>query len=122
MPAPATINERRWEDCISNRQIRRNQSSMGYSFFIAGGVTLFLHHAWVVGLGQDPELEVLWVGCFLMLFNAMNWIAPTLLEGMEGRARMPRWKGFIWFVVLCALGAAMSWSVGRYVYGVNLFG
>ena len=80
-----------------------------------------LHHGWVAGLSQDPELEIIWVGCFLILFNAMAWIAPSHFAGMEGRAKMPRWKGFVWFLVLCALGAALSWPVGRYVYGVNLF-
>jgi len=114
--------ERRWDECVSNRYKSSKRGSVGYAFFVLGGVLLLLHHVWVAGFRQDPELEVLWVGCFLVLFNVLGWIAPATLEGIEGRAKMPKWKGFVWFVALFVLGAALSWSVGRYVYGVNLFG
>jgi len=114
------VSERRWDNCVSNQYTKSKRRSPGFAFFVVGGVLLLLHHGWVAGLRQDPELEVIWVGCFLMVFNVLGWIAPTVLEGIEGRARMPRWKGVIWYLVLFAIGAALSWSVGRYVYGVNL--
>jgi len=115
-------SERRWDDCVSKQYGNSKRHSAGYAFFVLGGVLLLLHHAWVAGFRQDPELDVLWVGCFLLLFNAMGWVAPRTFAGIEGRAKMPRWKGFIWFVALCVLGAGLSCWVGRYVYGVNLFG
>jgi drug/metabolite transporter (DMT)-like permease len=116
------FNEQRWDDCVSNLYRNSKRHSPGYAFFVLGGVLLLLHHVWVAGFRQEQELEVLWVGCFLVLFNAMGWAAPATFAGIEGRAKMPRWKGFVWFVVLCVLGAAVSWAVGRYVYGVNLLG
>src|SRR5947209_15632662 len=109
-------SEPRWDDCVSTQYKASKRSAAGYAFFIIGGVVLLLHHGWVAGLRQDPELEVLWVGCFLMLFNAMGWVAPTTFAGIEGRGKTPRWKGFVWFLALCALCAALSWSVGRYGY------
>jgi hypothetical protein len=89
---------------------------MGYSFFVVGGMALLLHHGWVA-VGQDPLFEFLFVGFFFILLNAEPWLAPTLT-----RPGGPQWRGFLWLLVMTGLAAALSWSVGRYVYGVNLFG
>jgi hypothetical protein len=117
MTAQPTTFERRRDECVSNRVRRRKRPPMGYSFFVVGGIALVLHHGWVAGLGQDPMFEFLFVGFFFILLNA-GWLAPTLMQRIE---RLGGWKGFLWFLFVTGLAAALSWSVARFVYLVNLF-
>jgi len=113
-------NERRWQDCVSSRDLSRKQRSVGYSFFVLGAITLVIHHGWVAGLRQDPALELLFTGSFLMVWNAAAWVTPTLRR-IETGANVPRWRGFLYFLGVTALAAALTWAIGRFGYGVNLF-
>jgi hypothetical protein len=107
------------EDCVSSQESPPNRSRAGYTFFVLGSVALLVHHGWVAGLGQAPLLELVFAGCVLMVFNAAWWVAPDVSAAIEGRAIAAGWQKFLWFAVVVSAGAALTWAIGRFVYGVD---
>jgi hypothetical protein len=107
------------DDYVSSQEVPPKRSRAGYALFVLGAIALLLHHGWAAGLGRGPSLELVLIGCFLVAFNLAGWAAPKVSAAVEGRAAAAGWTKVLWFAFVVSAGAAMTWSVGRFAYGVN---
>src|SRR5688572_21366534 len=118
----SAMSGRRWDDRVTSQEGPPTRSGVGYAFCVLGGVALLLHHGWVAGLDREPRVALVFVGCCLMVFNAGGWVAPGVLAAIEGRGDAAWWQRSVWLVLVVSGAAALTWMIGRFVYGVNLFG
>src|SRR5215213_8318980 len=111
------MSERRWDNCVSSQEVPANRSGVGYAFVVLGGLVLLLHHGWVAGLGREPHVELVFVGCTLVVVNAGGWVAPGVSAAVEGGADVAGWKRVLWWTLVASGASLLTWVVVRFGYG-----